>query len=166
MKNGMLRNLNHSPLELCFPLLNTGLSNLKIAPEFWNWEGNCGRCGKRIQSTQGTFCCNFAAQRGPWTPCRKAWCGSCYRPRTEVTFYTQLPEDEDGNSWLKRGDQNRFKHATNGEHMITHFQCDLCHFQNMVKRNPNPKSHTDNILLTAIRRANIDAFWARERTTV
>lgn len=45
------------------------------------------------------------------------------------------------------------------------FQCDLCHFRNIQGRDPIG-SVTDDNLMTCIRRANLDAFWAREPGTV
>ena len=50
--------------------------------------------------------------------------------------------------------------------MRTHFQCDLCHFQNMKGRDPTEGSNKYEILIIAIRRASLDAFWIRETGTV
>ena len=46
------------------------------------------------------------------------------------------------------------------------FQCDLCHFRNLKARDPLRMDFTDRNLLTAIRRANLDAFWGRAPSTV
>eukprot|EP00956_Cyclotella_meneghiniana_P029333 scaffold70717_cov42-Cyclotella_meneghiniana.AAC.1 len=46
------------------------------------------------------------------------------------------------------------------------FECDLCHFRNMRKRNPDFSSHRDVYLLMMVRRANLDACWARASSTV
>ena len=46
------------------------------------------------------------------------------------------------------------------------FQCDLCHFRNIQLRDPHPDSKLDMNLLVAIRRANLDAFWGRSKSTV
>ena len=62
-------------------------------------------------------------------------------------------------------DRRRHLVARNGDNMIAPFQCDLCHFRNLVKRNP-VKSDEDLLLITCIRRENLDAFWAREEGTV
>mgnify|MGYP000040298935 CR=1 FL=1 len=46
------------------------------------------------------------------------------------------------------------------------FQCELCHFRNVMKRNPEKSNPVDNELLDFMRRANLDAFWSREPTSV
>jgi hypothetical protein len=84
----------------------------------------------------GLFCANFGFSRGPYPPCKKVWCGSCYRPRTLVKFHVNEPEDEDGFAWIKKGGAGRFRVARNGDNIITLFQCDLCVFRNGIKREP------------------------------
>ena len=46
------------------------------------------------------------------------------------------------------------------------FQCDVCHFRNIQRRDPKDGSGADGALLRNIRRANLDALWSREPTTV
>ena len=46
------------------------------------------------------------------------------------------------------------------------FECDLCHYQNMRKKNPDFSMPRDAYLLMVIRRANLDACWARASSTV
>jgi hypothetical protein len=64
------------------------------------------------------------------------------------------------------GDEDRFKTARNGDHLLCPFQCDLCHFRNIQRRNPVPGLPKEKLLLQCIRRASIDAFWSRETSTV
>ena len=45
------------------------------------------------------------------------------------------------------------------------FQCDLCYFRNLKQRDPG-HSDLDIRLVVDIRRANLDAFWARDLETV
>jgi hypothetical protein len=52
-----------------------------------------------------------------------------------------------------------------GDHLLTTFQCDLCHFRNINLRTPIEGS-ADSLLLKYIRRANLDALWSRESGTV
>jgi hypothetical protein len=54
----------------------------------------------------------------------------------------------------------------NGDHLVCPFQCDLCHFRNIQKRDPVVEIGQDVNMLVAIRRANLDALWAREPGTV
>ena len=46
------------------------------------------------------------------------------------------------------------------------FECDLCQFVNMNHRYPVPGDPLDDLTLVAIRRALLDAAWAREPSTV
>ena len=47
------------------------------------------------------------------------------------------------------------------------FQCDLCHFRNIQKRNPDTAKYAkDALALACIRRANLDSLWSREPSTV
>jgi hypothetical protein len=49
---------------------------------------------------------------------------------------------------------------------MTPFQCDKCHFVNIQKRAPVLTNRKDCYLMKLIRRANLDACWAREPSTV
>jgi len=91
------------------------------------------------------------------------WCGSCYTPPTDITFYHHLPSDESGYIWTTDKDATRHLHARNGDHLITPFQCDLCIFRNLLDRNPTIH---DSELLACIRQINLDALWGREAATV
>ena len=46
------------------------------------------------------------------------------------------------------------------------FECDLCHFRNVNRRDPMVGSAKDNHTLMIIRRVNLDAMWSRESSTV
>ena len=59
----------------------------------------------------------------------------------------------------------QFYSARPGDHLMCPFQCDQCHFRNMLGRDPMD-DHIDRWLLLCIRRANLDAFWARRPSTV
>lgn len=75
--------------------------------------------------------------------------------------------DEDGFAWLAHEeDQFRFRQARNGDHLVTPFQCDWCLFQLLTGRVPSRASRHDDFLLCVLRRANLDAFWGRESSTV
>ena len=74
--------------------------------------------------------------------------------------------DEDGEDLEPLSDEKRFLEARNGDHLMTPFQCDLCHFRNVFGRNPIPQKLTDQEALELIRRATLDAFWSRASSTV
>jgi hypothetical protein len=79
----------------------------------------------------------------------------------------KMPKDEEGYSLVFDKDKDRFLTARNGDHFMCPFQCDLCHFRNIFKRDPDQvKVKKDGSALRCIRRANLDAFWARESSTV
>ena len=51
-------------------------------------------------------------------------------------------------------------------HLITHFQCDMCHFDKIQDRGPDPQGEGDMRLMFAISGAALGAFWSREPVTV
>jgi len=114
----------------------------------------------------GLFCANFSHPRDCWAPCNQVWCGSCYSAHPLDRFPRYTPADEDGFEWHTPEDVLRYTHARDGDHLLTPFQCDLCVFRNLRKRNPIPDSNRDTALLCCIRRVNLDAVWGRESSTV
>ena len=74
--------------------------------------------------------------------------------------------DEDGLVVETETDVNRFKFGRAGDHFMTMFQCDLCHFRNIKKSDPRDNDVMDTCAMRNIRRANLDALWSREPTTV
>jgi hypothetical protein len=63
-------------------------------------------------------------------------------------------------------DKERFLSGREGDHYMTTFQCDICHFRNMMGRSPQASCGSDSLLLKFVRRANLDALWSRESSTV
>ena len=63
-------------------------------------------------------------------------------------------------------DEQRFKEARVGDDLMCVFQCDDCSFYNLQGRFANEQKEADKLLLLCIRRAILDSFWSRERTTV
>ena len=63
-------------------------------------------------------------------------------------------------------DALRFQEAREGDHLMCPFQCDDCMFYNMKGRFQREGSKEDKLLSVCVRRAILDAFWARERSTV
>lgn len=104
--------------------------------------------------------------RGHYAPCRGAWCGECYTPRGSKPFPVRAQYDDDGDLIEEPGGELKFMVARAGDHLVTPFQCDECHFQNIMGRNPNVFKTTDLEVLEYIRRATLDAFWDRSKNTV
>ena len=62
-------------------------------------------------------------------------------------------------------DKDRFIMGRIWDEFMMMFQCDICHFRNIQKRDPQPES-PDVLVLKFIRRAILDSFWSREPSTV
>jgi hypothetical protein len=73
---------------------------------------------------------------------------------------------EDGEAVVRRLQDIRCTEGRNGDNLVCPFQCDLCHFRNIKKRDPFSSDLRDLRLLCRIRRANLVAFWARIPGTV
>lgn len=130
-----------------------------------------------VSHASGIVCANFGYARGHWPPCRNAWHATCYTIRKGDEFPTALKsrydEDEDeadgGLEPLARDVEDRsseFIRARPGDHLMCPFQCDLCHFRNIVGCDPQETHMQDSELLKTIRRAILDSFWARRPSTV
>lgn len=74
--------------------------------------------------------------------------------------------DEDGNVLPVKDGENAFRIGRAGDHLMTPFQCERCHFRNMMGRDPNQVCVRDREILALIRRASLDAFWSRATSTV
>ena len=74
--------------------------------------------------------------------------------------------DEDGLELMDPSGEGRFLKARNGDHLMVPFQCELCHFRNVYGREPKKINLKDKEFFKFVRRANLDAFWSREPTTV
>lgn len=130
--SGITHNMNRWLLVYISLLLGTPLGDLE-APLSWNaWRGKCKACHQLLLAGGGLFCGNFSSRRGHWTPCRQAWCGPCYTVLDNREFPIAQPKDEDGAVVEDEATRTRYVAARNGDNLVTPFQCDLCHFQNLM----------------------------------
>ena len=74
--------------------------------------------------------------------------------------------DPDGEGIVDEKHVGCFLKARAGDHFMCQLQCNLCHFRNIQRRDPVVGNVKDSLSLRCIRRANLDAMWAREPTTV
>jgi hypothetical protein len=82
-------------------------------------------------------------------------------------FLVRKRIDDEGNEVTEPGGELlRFLTARKGDHLLTPFQCELCHFRNIQARDPDLHCCIDRELLEYIRRALVDSRWARETKTV
>ncbi len=73
-----------------------------------------------------------------------------------------MVEEDDCEEW-------RYTCARVGDHLLRPFQCDYCTFLSLRGHLPScrvPLPGDQEILLTTIRRENLDGFWSREPATV
>ena len=140
------------------------------ARNFLTWTSPCQLCGKSLSNGAGIFCGNFLRTRNNFPPCRAAWCGGCYREYENDPFPIQnVLEEEDENEDLVTEEdlETRFRRGRNGDFIMgIPFECDVCHFRNVSRRDPMVGSSKDNYTLMCIRRVNLDAMWSRESSTV
>jgi hypothetical protein len=151
----------------CFLCVGTPHGALREPGTWTSFVGNCAECGKVCRDGKGLFCANFSVACEYFSPCRKVWCGECYRTPAGLAFPIRTPKDEEGFEHGVEGGESRFKVATDGANGVCPFQCDLCHFRNLQGRNPRPaQAPKDMLVMDCIRRANLDAIWAREPSTI
>jgi hypothetical protein len=74
--------------------------------------------------------------------------------------------DDDGEIIEDDDDDIRFKCGRPGNHLMVPFQCEVCHFRNIMLTDPDGQSARDVKMMDLMRRANLDAFWSREISTV
>jgi hypothetical protein len=92
--------------------------------------------------------------------------GKCYKPIDQGEFPIAQPTDEDRVVVLDAEDERRFTIARDGDFLLTPFQCDFCHFRNLLEHDPIGDLPQDVGLLKLVRRANLVALWSREPGTV
>jgi hypothetical protein len=74
-------------------------------------------------------------------------------------------EDEEGNAWYKQGQrEERINHGVKGAHASIPFQCERCWLLNLEGRLP--VDGLDDMYVTCIRRANLDALGGRAKSTI
>jgi hypothetical protein len=124
-----------------------------------------------IGSVRGIFCGNYGHKRSQEIQiCYGAWHPKCYKKDPLDKYPVLQTKDLDDvlmdPNEIVDDDPSRFQVARDGDHLICPFQCDECHFVNIHKCHANTDSSQDRLCLLAIRQANLDALWARERATV
>ena len=83
-----------------------------------------------------------------------------------MDFYIHREENEVNLSWIKKGEDSRFLEGIDGAFLVVPFQCDVCWFRVLEKREPKVGSYQDGRILTYIRRVNLDLIWSRAPGTI
>jgi hypothetical protein len=108
------------------------------------------------------------------------WCGGCYSSDPTVSFHVKRLENEGAESEKEPSDRARlakawgdkrrapdaFMKARDGDHTMVPFECDLCIFHKLRKHSPREGNPVDGLMLSCIRRMNLDAFWSSASATV
>jgi hypothetical protein len=133
-----------------------------------NFRGLCQEqtCRRYLRGSEGIFCANFWDQRGKFAPYQGAWCPQCLKAKGNIDFPVALHLDDEGEAITSDQEEKRFREARGGDHLITPFQCETCHFRNIYARDPVDKNLVDIETMVFIRQAILDSFWSREPTTV
>ena len=59
---------------------------------------------------------------------------------------------------IEEADESRFLRARAGDMLMLPFQCEICHYRNITKRDPNERDVKDAEVLEFIRRATLDSI--------
>ena len=107
--------------------------------------------------------------REGFPPCGNAWCGPDYREAIDDPYprYIHLEGSEDTDLLLTDKEVEKFRCGVEGAHLMgVPFECELCHFRNIMRRDPIHGSVKDARTLAGIRRVNLDVIGAREPSTI
>ena len=119
---------------LCVSLIGQRVHGLVIKKNYWtSFTGPCCRpsCRVSLRFDNGIFCANFYSGQGPFAPDNSCWCGPCFTKEGPKSFPTCKLFDKDGELLDDHLDERRFNKARPGDHLMTPFQCELCHFRNI-----------------------------------
>jgi hypothetical protein len=169
--------MNRYSLALLSPSSDIHLGNHGRYRKCTPPTGSCLRCRKTLTWMQGLFCANYAKTVGNWTPCRSIWCGECYISSPSVHYFVaseaqcttdQNDQERLDHKWKKKAQDEKDKYhvARRGDHLMVSFECGLCIFRKLYRREPNLQSPVDNLAFVTIRRVDLDALWARTKDTV
>jgi hypothetical protein len=92
---------------------------------------------RHLTARNGIFCGNYYHARGIFAPCNNAWCAECYEPLGKLPFPIKSVTDEEGAILESLSEAKRFLIGRAGDQLMTPFQCELCHFRNVMLRDPD-----------------------------
>lgn len=115
---------------------------------------------------------NFGTRQGGGADkvCIGAWHEICYKQHEKDSFPVLsscgLDEAIINDEAMEEEDPLWFREARDGDHLMCPFVCDECHFWNLRRREVLVGNVCGELTMVCIRRANLDALWSRERSTV
>lgn len=110
--------------------------------------------GAVILKLSGVICTNFGCNRGLGLgACASAWPGKCCTQDNFPVLHIMKDLDDAilSEEDLEEDDPFRFWEACNGDYLLTSFQCDVCHSQNVKQQNLVELNHQDCLFMTCIR---------------
>ena len=103
----------------------------------------------------GLICANYGKRVNTMLrESKSAYHAECYQQHHKVAFPVLQPQDLD-DALVDEGELDnqeeeiRFKQARDGDHLLTPFQCNMCHFYNIHKRDPIRGNTGDKLLALA-----------------
>jgi hypothetical protein len=114
-------------------------------------------CHQLVTIKSGVFCANFCERRGAFAPCQAAFREDCFGPLGNKPFLIRKMVDAEGEV-IEEADESRFLRARAGDMLMLPFQCEICHYRNITKRDPNERDVKDAEVLEFIRRATLDSI--------
>ena len=94
-------------------------------------------------------------------------CTECFKAEGTLRFpINSTLNDESAFYRRRKEDESRFLTARNGDWFSVPFQCEGRWFHNLFGKEAKPTVQGDHYLMALMRRANLDMFWSREKSTV
>jgi hypothetical protein len=114
---------------------------------------------------QGRLLRELLVSARSFAPCLGAGCPQCFKPTRITDFPIALQCDDEGEVIISGDEAKRFREARAGDHLMTPFQCNVCHFRNVYLRDPQGGDLVDAEVIEYMRRVILDSLWSREPST-
>ena len=133
-------NMNLYLLTFSYLCYIVHLSLSKEVNKFWLWKGSCVKCKSLKMAMKVFFCENFGNSFGKFPFYQNMWKGSATKhtnPHKSEQIHIKHLLDEDGNHIYNCPlDEWRHRDGMGGAQFWETFQCDICIFRSMFKRDP------------------------------
>jgi len=163
---------DHLLIGLLFPYVRYDPSSLRGTPKMHQLRREVQGMFKDSSLAAGPILHKFClvARRLPFMS--RSWCGSCDTYHRKHNFFCQYDERElhevvgdNGkklNLWRhKAPDDKQFMEARDGDMSLSPFVCHQCIFFILEGRARNVGFHSDDLLVSVLKRAILDGLWSR-----
>ena len=128
------------------------------------WNASCRQIQRRLYKCEVIFCRNLFAAWGTYPPWHMTCCGNCYMRHSWDKFPSNVEVEDSNNQAV---DNEHMHHWVRpGEHLMKHFQYEVCHFSHFQVRNPMYHKFEDDILICEIMIYYLGDFWFQRPGTV